>query len=101
MLGIIIFVFALFIIQQMTDFLVDNLADEDSELWRLQREYFASVTTAAKTLSMTTTGGKDWEEVWDLISPLGPPTTFAFMFYLTFFTFAVMKIPVRMFITAK
>merc|ERR1719401_1992992 len=82
----------------MTDYLVDKLADEDSELWRLQHEYFASITTAANTLLMITTGGKNWEEVWDLIHPLGPPTTFAFFFYLMFFTFALMNILTGIFV---
>merc|ERR1711972_1100000 len=90
--------FALFIMQHMSDHLIDNVADADSPVWRLQHQYFTDISTVARTLAMCTTGGKDWEEVWELIQPLGFPSTYAFLFYMMFFIFALMNILTGIFV---
>jgi len=98
MLGLILFVFALFFVQQMAMHLSDSELFDESPLFKRQRKYFRSVQVAMATLSMCTTGGKDWEEVFELVVPLGLFSTVAFVFYIAFFTFAVMNILTGIFV---
>eukprot|EP00449_Zooxanthella_nutricula_P005292 CAMPEP_0198504830 /NCGR_PEP_ID=MMETSP1462-20131121/10696_1 /TAXON_ID=1333877 /ORGANISM="Brandtodinium nutriculum, Strain RCC3387" /LENGTH=621 /DNA_ID=CAMNT_0044234003 /DNA_START=90 /DNA_END=1952 /DNA_ORIENTATION=+ len=98
-LGVILFIFALFFVQQMQMHLQD-LPEElrQGTTWDLQRQYFQSVVTAIGTLGMCTTGGKDWEEIYDVVAPLGAFCSFAWAFYITFFTFAAMNILTGIFV---
>eukprot|EP00439_Symbiodinium_sp_Y106_P069000 s554_g11.t2 len=66
--------------------------EDPSELWACQRYYFRTIFSSMHVLGMASTGGKDWEEVWKLISPVGWDTAGAFLFYMVFFMFAVMNI---------
>ena len=61
MLAVIIFIFAIYFMQQMTAYL-QNTSRED-ELWSLQWEYFRNTGSSMYVLLMASTGGKDWEEV--------------------------------------
>lgn len=96
MLGLILFVFSLFFVQQMAVHLAESSGSP--ELQELQREYFGSVQQAMLTLSMCTTGGVDWEDSFELVRPLGTIYALAFVFYIVFFTFAVMNILTGMFV---
>lgn len=99
MLGMILYVFALFFVQQMAGHLSQTgLELADPDLFARQLHYFRHVPGAIATLSMCTTGGKDWEDIWDLIVPLGWWSTMAFSFYIAFFTFAVMNILTGIFV---
>jgi len=99
MLGIILFVFALFFVQQMSAHLSDSEPfDAETELHMMQRYYFKTVQFSIATLAMCTTGGKDWETIFNLIVPLGWWSTMAFAFYIAFFTFAVMNILTGIFV---
>jgi len=101
MLGLILFVFALFFVQQMAAYLSGlepGTIGGELELSEEQFKYFRSVRVAMLTLAMCTTGGKDWEDVWALLLPLGPGSSLIFVFYIAFFTFAVMNILTGIFV---
>eukprot|EP00438_Fugacium_kawagutii_P020357 Skav210249 [mRNA] locus=scaffold1929:158282:169415:+ [translate_table: standard] len=62
MLAVIIFMFSVYFMQQMTTYLSSRASDPD-ELWQTQREYFNNLGATMYVLLMSSTGGKDWEEV--------------------------------------
>lgn len=103
------FLFALFFMQEMAPYLAANEAvdapdkcpggpEDPSELWACQRYYFRTIFSTMHVLGMASTGGKDWEEVWKLIYPVGWDTAGAFLFYMVFFMFAVMNIITGVFV---
>lgn len=100
MIGMILYVFALFFIQQMTVQLYDprNEANVDTELWSAQRHYFRNVERTVLTLLESTMGGIDWDDVYVLIEPMGLVYISAYIFYIAFFTFAVMNILTGIFV---
>lgn len=97
MLAVIIFMFAVYFMQQMTAYLTTRAANPD-ELWQMQWDYFNNLGSSMYVLLMASTGGKDWEEVYLLLEPLGFDCTFAFTFYLLFFTLGVMNIITGVFV---
>ncbi|CAE7654983.1 unnamed protein product [Symbiodinium pilosum] len=106
MLVFIMFLFALFFMQEMAPYLAategietpELCSDESLELWKNQRTYFHTIFSTMHVLAMASTGGKDWEEVWKLIFPVGWVAAGAFLFYLLFFMFAVMNIITGVFV---
>ena len=62
MLAVIIFMFAIYFMQQMTTYLSSKASNPD-ELWQLQWDYFNNLGSSMYVLLMASTGGKDWEEV--------------------------------------
>ena len=62
MLAVIIFMFAIYFMQQMSTYLSSTQANPD-ELWQLQWDYFNNLGASMYVLLMASTGGKDWEEV--------------------------------------
>ena len=97
MLAVIIFMFAIYFMQQMSTYLSSTQANPD-ELWQSQWDYFNNLGASMYVLLMASTGGKDWEEVYLLLSPLGFDSAFAFTFYLLFFTLGVMNIITGVFV---
>jgi len=93
MLGLIIFIFALYFVQQMGGHFYWLQFEADSAALSL-----VPVQSAMVTLAMSTTAGKDWEDVWTLIEPLGSASRLAFLFYVAFFTFAVMNVVTGLFV---
>eukprot|EP00428_Durinskia_dybowskii_P020759 CAMPEP_0170207948 /NCGR_PEP_ID=MMETSP0116_2-20130129/3553_1 /TAXON_ID=400756 /ORGANISM="Durinskia baltica, Strain CSIRO CS-38" /LENGTH=636 /DNA_ID=CAMNT_0010458409 /DNA_START=167 /DNA_END=2077 /DNA_ORIENTATION=+ len=98
MITVIIYIFALLFIQQMTDQLVETWDSKDSEMWVQQRHYFRNVERTMLTLFEATMGGLDWDTAFELIQPLGPFYVFAFIFYIAFFNFAVLNILTGIFV---
>lgn len=99
MLLMILYIFSVFFVQQMTAYLIElQAASEYTPYWEAQRMYFETVQSTIITLAMCTTGGKDWEDVWRLIKPLGWFTTAAFLFYISFFIVALMNILTGIFV---
>ncbi|CAE7342719.1 Scn8a, partial [Symbiodinium pilosum] len=96
MLAVIIFIFAIYFMQQMTAYL--QITPQEDELWSLQWDYFHNTGSAMYVLLMASTGGKDWEEVYQLVAPLGADCAIAFTFYLLFFTLGVMNIITGVFV---
>lgn len=91
MTSLIIYVFAIFFVQQMAIEL-DRTRDEMSELWKEQRYFFRTVQRTGLTLLQSTMGGLDWQSIYLLIEPLGELHVAAFLFYIVFFNFAVVNI---------
>jgi len=90
MISLILFVFSLLFVQQMT---VVILEGEGSMILQQERQrYFGSVERTALTLLETTMGGLDWDLVYELVAPLGAFYTAVFIFYILFYNFAVMNI---------
>jgi len=96
MIALILFIFSLLFVQQMTVDLADTEAN--TELWLQQRHYFGSVQRASLTLLESTMGGLDWDLVYQLIEPIGPMYVAAFIFYIAFYNFAVMNILTGIFV---
>lgn len=99
MLGVILYVFGLFFLQQMTAHMVQVTEEMgDDSLFEKQRAFFGNIGQVILTLAMCTTGGKDWGVIYDLLLPVGPFSLVVFVFYITFFTFAVMNILTGIFV---
>uniref|UniRef100_A0A6U6K7Y6 EF-hand domain-containing protein n=1 Tax=Zooxanthella nutricula TaxID=1333877 RepID=A0A6U6K7Y6_9DINO len=96
MLGMILYCFGLFFMQQMMPYLAEQPVQD--HVFKLQQRYFANILETIRTLWMCTTGGKDWEDVYLLIEPLGFLASVAFFFYIAFFTFAVMNVLTGIFV---
>merc|ERR1719230_786004 len=92
----ILYVFALLFIQQMT---AELSADRSYDLqWNQQRRFFRSVERTCLTLLESSLGGIDWDEIYVLVEPLGPVYAIAFVFYIAFFNFAVLNILTGIFV---
>jgi len=99
MLGMILYVFALFFVQQLTAFQLEGGPEFwQTELYEKQRYNLGSVEGTMLSLAMCTTGGKNWEEILLLLQPVGLLSVWAFGFYIAFFTFAVMNILTGIFV---
>mmetsp|Transcript_114997 Transcript_114997/g.365401 ORF Transcript_114997/g.365401 Transcript_114997/m.365401 type:complete len:656 (-) Transcript_114997:294-2261(-) len=95
-IGMILYVFALFFVQQMAVMLTDEDADDPFKM--LQRAFFRDVQRTMLTLVQSTMGGLDWDIVFKMIQPLGWVYCVAFIFYVAFFNFAVMNILTGIFV---
>jgi len=99
MLGLILYVFALFFVQQVSVFQQEAGPEVlESDVFRGQVDYLGSVQSTMLSLAMCTTGGKNWEDILVLLSPAGFLSVWAFGFYIAFFTFAVMNILTGIFV---
>mmetsp|Transcript_127901 Transcript_127901/g.409719 ORF Transcript_127901/g.409719 Transcript_127901/m.409719 type:complete len:730 (-) Transcript_127901:54-2243(-) len=97
MIGMILFIFSLVFIQQMTEQLstTDPLTNP---LWDQQRHYFRNVERTILTLLESTMGGLDWDTIYLLVAPLGWPYVWLFIFYIAFFNFALINILTGIFV---
>jgi len=95
--GMILYVFSLFFVQQMTVTLAETEGVDDA-LWAMQRESFRSVQRGILTLMQCTMGGLDWDTVYRLIEPMGTMYIMVFIFYIAFFNFAVFNILTGIFV---
>jgi hypothetical protein len=90
-LALILYVFALMLVQSMTA----QRADNDNLNPRVESgivKYFGSLERTALTLYMCTTGGISWIEVYEIVEAVGALEILAFMFFIGFFGFAVVTI---------
>lgn len=98
MLSMIIYLFALIFVQAMTLHLAGMGDSIDALEEARAMHYFGGVAKTSKTLYQVTTGGLDWENVYDILEPCGWIYTIAFVFYIAFWTFAVMNILTGIFV---
>jgi len=98
MISMILYVFSLLFLQQMTLQLIVTADQSDTFTWQQQRIFFRNVERTMLTLLETTMGGLDWDTIYLLIEPLGQLYVFAFIFYITFFNFAVLNILTGIFV---
>lgn len=95
MIGLILYIFALMFCQAVASRLSIGV---DEEYERELYYYFGSVRGTTLTLYECTTGGVDWHDVYKVIRKLGLMHTTFFLFYITFWTFAVVNILTGIFV---
>lgn len=84
------YVFGLFIMQGLTDFLLENegSADQVAQIRRL----FGSVPRTVLSLFQAVTGGIDWFELHDVVGAAGSLMSATFLFYIAFFVVAAWNV---------
>lgn len=86
------YVFALYFVQGMTDYMVDHTAELGVYEEELIMKFFGSVQAASLSLFMATTNGNDWLFFYDMILPSGTLNSAIFVFYIAFFVVAVWNV---------
>lgn len=100
-LVVVLWVAALVMVQSMSQFRMDHCKQLDvstGENCKDVKENFGSVTSAMLALFMSTTGGRDWMEVFDLVKEGGLTIAGSFLFFIIFFNFAFFNIVTSMFV---
>jgi hypothetical protein len=101
MLVFLQFLFAVYFVQALSthfiglrekDIDVDPFIAGEANFW------FGSVQSAMLSLLMTTTGGADWREVYDIVSVAGWMPTLFYLFYILFFAIAVWNVVTSTFV---
>lgn len=93
--GLVIYMFALLMVQTMTLWRQDQEGDGaslDPEVVSAVKRYFGSVQAASLGLVMSTTGGINWIDMYTVIELGGGIPSAAFLFFIGFFGFAVITI---------
>jgi hypothetical protein len=62
------------------------------------RHYFGKLYSATVTLFMSMSGGLDWSEVWESLSPLPSEYKFGFLAFITFAILALLNIVTAVFV---
>lgn len=62
------------------------------------RHYFGTLSGACVSLFMTMSGGVDWADIWEALSPLPPEYQFAFLAFVTFSTMALLNVVTAVFV---
>jgi hypothetical protein len=87
--------FALFFVQVSSEFVFqDPFGDQSQQIIVA----FGSVGSAMRTLTMSTTGGFDWETIEIALKPVGLPATYVFWFFIMFFQIAIWNVVTSTFI---
>jgi len=98
MLGLIIVCFSLVFVMVITEYLI-NYADEiEPAVQEGLILYFGGVIKAMRTLYMATTGGDDWSTYYDFLAETGSATELLFIFFISFFNFAVFNVLTGIFV---
>eukprot|EP00439_Symbiodinium_sp_Y106_P025410 s497_g3.t1 len=98
LISLVICVFALFFLQICTDYLIverDSIADD---VYTDFQRTFGSLTKTMTTLYLATTGGFDWERALSLLNRVGVVGSWAWLFYIAFFNFALFNVLTGMFV---
>lgn len=90
------FVFAVFFVQNTTEYLASKEVDSAEEAMLLAN--FGSVENTLLVLFQVVTGGSDWMTHYKLIEPTGQFASLLFLFYIAFFAIAVWNIITSIFI---
>lgn len=98
LVSLVICVFALFFLQISTDYLILDKDSIDPEEFKEFMRRFGSLDKTMQTLYLATTGGFDWEDALRLVGQAGQGGTWAFLFYIAFFNFAVFNVLTGMFV---
>ncbi|CAE7473463.1 SCN8A [Symbiodinium natans] len=98
LITLVICMFALFFLQLCTDYLVveHDVIDDATKTDFL--ETFGSLDKTMKTLYLATTGGFDWERSLHLLELTGSVGSWAWLFYIAFFNFALFNVLTGMFV---
>jgi len=104
MLAFICGMFSLIFVQRLTNYLMEGhpalhqVDGSGSTLYQKILAKFGSVELGCLSLYQTTTGGVDWEEVYNIIQKSGAVNSVIFIFYISFFNFAVLNILTGIFV---
>jgi len=99
MIILIILVAALLFLEILSQYRVDNGATFENKVHQNMMETdFNTVGQAMMTLYQTTTGGRDWGEVYEFLSTTGSMAQVLVLFYVTFFVFAFFNIITSIFV---
>jgi len=89
-LTFMIYIFSLIILQGLTGYLQEGNAEP--EVKESITQLFGSMSTTMLSLYQVTTGGDDWGRYYDTIDSSGSLYSQLFLFYIAFFTFAVVNV---------
>lgn len=98
LVSLVICVFSLFFLQISTDYLILEQENIAEDIFNDFQKYFGSLDKTMQTLYLATTGGFDWQYALDLIGRAQQGGTWAFLFYIAFFNFAVFNVLTGMFV---
>jgi len=95
-LALVLYVFALMMVQSMTGWRQENLLNDRTtlpdEMDYNVRKYFDSVEKCILFLFMSATGGISWIEMYEVVQLGGALVSIAYIFFIGFFGFAVITI---------
>merc|ERR1719379_1647593 len=100
MLVFLQYLFSMFFVQGVSDFITESPADTiDSDQVRRLLAAFGSVQASVLSLFMATTGGEDWANYYRLLRITGPWRAWVFVFYIAFFMVAALNIVTGTFVS--
>merc|ERR1712032_1200388 len=91
MIAFVLLLFALLFIQAVTEYRLE-MEDPDLANAAILVKYFGSVGATVLALFQTSTGGVDWGDVYDLVSPAGPFYYWMFLAFIVMFQLAVFNV---------
>lgn len=98
LMALVLLIFALILVQSMTAFQINNRDQLDEQLgWQI-RDSYGSVQLAMVALFQSSTGGRDWGDLYDLVLHTGTMNGVVFVLYVITFTFAVSNIVTGVFV---
>lgn len=98
LISLVICVFALFFLQICTDYLIVERDSIGEDVYTDFQRTFGSLTKTMTTLYLATTGGFDWERALSLLNRVGVVGSWAWLFYIAFFNFALFNVLTGMFV---
>jgi hypothetical protein len=96
LLLIILLIFGVFFTDGTVAYCVQHGVDQASS--RTLRDYFGSLSGATVSLFMAMSGGIDWDDIYEALSPLPSEYKFAFLSFVTFAIFALLNVVTAVFV---
>jgi len=92
MLALILYIFALFFVQNTSGYLVAEEGNIPEEHMANIDKFYGNVESTIMTLYQSSSGGLDWREAYDVAEKSGVLNAIGFIFFTIFFNFAVFNI---------
>jgi len=96
LLLIILLIFGVFFTDGTVAYCVRHGPDQASS--RTLRDYFGSLSGATVSLFMAMSGGQDWIDIYEALSPLPSEYKFAFLAFVTFAILALLNVVTAVFV---
>lgn len=94
------FMFALFLMQPLTQHMTDHPGSLNPELQASVDKYWSSVLEAMTSLYMSCTGGESWSNIAKPLKLVSEPFYYCFLAYVAFFMFVLVNALASIFIEA-